>query len=148
MSLAHKYKEVEEKRIALLQRLSNFKDIAFRLPKDTSSSWSEVKCSYLFKPTNGNSIYTKEYCKKHNGDIPLYSDNTESFFDMVDSYDYDGEYLTWAKDGLAGYMMLHNGKFSLTGHRGILLPTKNCKNIDLTYIKYVLEPVFRANKKG
>lgn len=67
---------------------------------------------------------------------------------MVDSFDYDGEYLTWAKDGLAGYMMLHSGKFSLTGHRGILIPTDNCQNIDLTYIKYVLEPIFRANKKG
>lgn len=80
--------------------------------------------------------------------IPLYSGNTEGSFDMVDSFDYDGEYLTWAKDGLAGYMMLHNGKFSLTGHRGILIPTDNCQNIDLTYIKYVLEPIFRANKKG
>lgn len=148
ISLAQKYKEVEEKRISLINRLSEFKDIAFRLPRDKSSLWNDVKCTYLFVPSNGNSIYTKEYCKNHNGDIPLFSGNTEGFFGMVDSYDYDGEYLTWAKDGLAGYMMLHNGKFSITGHRGILIPTNNCKNIDLTYIKYVLEPIFRANKKG
>lgn len=148
ITLAQKYKEVEEKRVSLLKRLDEFKDIAFRLPKDNNIKWDEVKCSSLFTPTNGNSIYTKEYCKNHTGDIPLYSGNTEGIFDMVDSYDYDGEYLTWAKDGLAGYIMLHNGKFSLTGHRGILVPTDKCNNIDLTYIKHVLEPIFRANKKG
>lgn len=93
-------------------------------------------------------MYTKEYCKEHKGSIPLYSGNTEGVFDMVDTYDYDGEYLTWAKDGLAGYMMLHYGKFSLTGHRGILIPKEKCVNIDLKYVKYVLEPIFRANKKG
>lgn len=148
ITLAQKYKEVEEKRLSLINRLDEIKDIAFRLPKDKNIKWAEVKCSFLFKPTNGNSIYTKEYCKNHAGDIPLYSGNTEGSFDMVDSFDYDGEYLTWAKDGLAGYMMLHSGKFSLTGHRGIRIPTDNCQNIDLTYIKYVLEPIFRANKKG
>ena len=44
--------------------------------------------------------------------------------------------------------MYHNEKFSLTGHRGILIPTKKCNQIDLKYIKYVLEPIFRKNKKG
>lgn len=45
-------------------------------------------------------------------------------------------------------MMLHEGRFSLTGLRGILIPTDKCVNIDLKYVKYVLEPIFRANKKG
>lgn len=39
-------------------------------------------------------------------------------------------------------------KDSLTGHRGILIPTEKCKNIDLLYIKYILEPIFRASIKG
>ena len=29
-----------------------------------------------------------------------------------------------------------------------LIPTDICQNIDLKYIKYVLEPLFRAHKKG
>ena len=61
ITLAQKYKEVEEKRVSLLKRLDEFKDIAFRLPKDNNIKWDEVKCSSLFTPTNGNSIYTKEY---------------------------------------------------------------------------------------
>lgn len=147
-SLAEKYSDVEEKRRSLLNRINELNEIAVRLPKDESSNWKEYKCSDLFVPTNGSSRYTKEYCKSHKGNIPLYSGNTEVSFDMVDSYDYDGEYITWAKDGLAGYMMLHEGKFSITGHRGILIPKDICKNIDLSYVKYLLEPIFRKNKKG
>ena len=47
---------------------------------------------------------------------------------------YEGEYLTWSKDGLAGYLMYHNEKFSITNHRGILIPIKECIDIDLKYI--------------
>lgn len=102
----------------------------------------------LFTPTNGNSDLTKTYCISHKGSFPVYSGNTQGEYARIDSYSYDGEYLTWAKDGLAGLMMYHNEKFSLTGHRGILLPTEKCKNIDLKYIKYILEPIFRKNIKG
>jgi len=146
--LAQRYAQVEERRQLLQGKLKELEDLSVRLPKDASCDWSEVECTTLFKPTNGNSIYTKEYCKIHKGDIPLYSGNTDGIFDFVDQYDYDGEYITWAKDGLAGYMMLHEGNFSLTGHRGILLPTEECNDIYLKYIKFVLEPIFRDNKKG
>ena len=44
--------------------------------------------------------------------------------------------------------MYHNEKFSITNHRGILLLKENVKNIDLNYIKIVLEPIFRRNIKG
>jgi hypothetical protein len=44
--------------------------------------------------------------------------------------------------------MYHNGKFAITSHRGILIPTEKCRGIDLKYIKFVLEPVFRSSKKG
>lgn len=146
--LAKRYKDIEDRRVALQKKAIDIAEIAVRLPKDSSGSWTDMKICELFKPKNGSSTYTKEYCKGHRGNIPLYSGNTEGVFDMVDAYDYDGEYLTWAKDGLAGYMMLHNGKFSITGHRGILIPTEKCVNIELKYIRFVLEPIFRANKKG
>lgn len=146
--LAKRYADIEEQRNHLLERYYELSEIAIRLPKDTSTNWKEVKCIELFTPMNGISKYTKEYCQNHKGNIPLYSGNTEGLFGMVDTFEYEGEYLTWAKDGLAGYLMLHNGKFAITGHRGILIPTDCCKNIDLQYIKYVLEPIFRARKKG
>ncbi|MDF2988301.1 MAG: hypothetical protein K0R50_3811 [Eubacterium sp.] len=142
------YKQIDFKKIKLLEKKKQLEETVVLLLSYNDCQFKHVKVTKLFSPHNGNSIYTKEYCKSHKGTIPLYSGNTESTFDMIDIYDYDGEYLTWAKDGLAGYMMLHHGKFSLTGHRGILLPTANCQNINLSYMKFVLEPIFRANKKG
>ena len=44
--------------------------------------------------------------------------------------------------------MINRGQFSLTGHRGILIPKDNCKNVDLFYLKLLIEPIFRANIKG
>ena len=146
--LASIYNNIEQQKKILLDKLEMLSNISVLIDKKDGVSFKKVLPSELFIPKNGNSKYTKEYCKNHKGDIPLFSGNTDGIFDKINSYDYDGEYLTWAKDGLAGYMMIHSGKFALTGHRGILIPTDICQNIDLKYIKYVLEPLFRAHKTG
>ena len=146
-NLALRYQTVEIKRKELLNKINYLK--SNKIVLDTKNvNYSEVAITDLFVPKNGNSDYTKEWCQNHQGDIPLYSGNTFGAFAFIDVADYEGKYITWAKDGLAGFMLYHNGKFSLTGHRGILMPTEKCKNIDLLYIKYILEPIFRANIKG
>jgi hypothetical protein len=109
---------------------------------------TEVKITDIFVPENGSGAYTKAYCQYHKGNYSVFSGNTVGEFSKIDSCDFDGEYLTWAKDGLAGLMMYINGKFSITNHRGILIPTEKCKDIDLEYMKYVLEPIFRKHIKG
>lgn len=138
----------EELKTYIDELIAEIKDYQKSIDAIKDVHFKQVSPIELFTPKNGNSKYTKEYCKTHKGDIPLYSGNTEGAFDYIDQCDYDGEYLTWTKDGLAGYMMIHKEKFSLTGHRGILLPTEKCINIDLKYIKYVLEPIFRDMRKG
>lgn len=46
-------------------------------------------------------------------------------------------------------MMIHDESFSATNHRAVLLPRKDMvEKIDLKYMKYILEPLFRASKKG
>lgn len=105
----------------------------------------------LFTTQNGPLIFTKEYCLNHQGTYPVFSGKTsDDVFSNIDSYTYDGNYLTWAIDGLAGYMKVLNGKFSITNHRGILLPIDKEKYEQLypEYLKFVLEPIFRKNKKG
>lgn len=146
--LAKIYLQIDEQRNCLQKKVYELNNVSISLPEDPSVLWKHIMPIELFTPQNGNSKYTKSYCKSRKGEYPLYSGNTDEAFEYIDTYDYDGQYLTWAKDGLAGYLMLHNEKFSLTGHRGILLPTEKYKDIDLKYIKYVLEPIFRANKKG
>ena len=100
----------------------------------------------LFAIERGSGKYTKTYTQAHLGEYPLYSGNTFGEFAFIDSYDYDTPCLTWAIDGLAGYMMVHKTPFSATNHRGILLP--QIGDIDIDYIKFALEPLLRQAKKG
>ena len=110
--------------------------------------FADVLITDIFKPCNGSPKLTRKWCDSHPGDYPVYSGNTGGAFAYISEYLYDGEYLTWAKDGFAGFIMYHNEKFSLTGHRGILVPTEKCVNIDYEYIKLMIEPIFRKAKKG
>lgn len=100
----------------------------------------------LFDIYRGSGKYTKSYVQKHKGDYGLFSGNTFGRFADIDSFDYDTPCLTWAIDGLAGYIMIHTEPFSATNHRGVLKPKMD--GLNLQYIKYVLEPVFRELKKG
>lgn len=145
--IANKYLKIESYK----EELESKKNIINSLNVSIEENNNEVvyvDIRTLFKPTLGSGKYTKSECLKNKGEYPVYSGNTISEFAYINEFQYDGEYLTWAKDGLAGFIMYHNGKFSITNHRGILLPTEICKDIDLKYIKIVLEPIFRKNIKG
>ena len=100
----------------------------------------------IFCIERGNGKYTKSYVQNHKGTYSLYSGNTLGKFAEIDTYDYNIPCLTWAIDGLAGYIMYHNEPFSATNHRGVLIPKMN--SVDLQYVKYVTEPIFRELKKG
>ena len=103
----------------------------------------------IFDLVRGNGKYTKSYVQNHKGEYPLYSGNTSGLFATIDSFDFDSPCLSWAIDGLAGFMMIHDESFSATNHRAVLLPRKDMvEKIDLKYMKYILEPLFRASKQG
>lgn len=150
LEMTQAYLQIEEQKKDLLAKVNELKNISVLLPKPISTLWAEVKITDLFNPKGGNMLYSKTWAKENPGVYPLYSGTTSGSYDLVNKADYNGEYLTWCIDGLAGYMMYHNEAFSLTCHRGILEPKENIEfaNIDLKYIKYVLEPLFRKRKKG
>lgn len=100
----------------------------------------------LFSIHRGSGKYTKAYVQNHKGKYALFSGNTFGRFADIDAYDYDMPCLTWAIDGLAGYIMIHDEPFSATNHQGVLVPKVD--NLNLQYVKYVLEPIFRELKKG
>lgn len=100
----------------------------------------------LFDVYRGSGKYTKTYVQKHKGEYGLFSGNTFGRFADIDTFDYDMPCLTWAIDGLAGYIMIHDDPFSATNHRGVLVPKVD--NLNLQYVKYILEPIFRELKKG
>lgn len=108
----------------------------------------EFKITDIFIPKGGNGKFTNDYCSSNEGIYPVYSSNTSDIFGKINNFDYDGHFLTWSIVGFAGYIMEINSKFSITNNRGILILKEGFDNIDLTYIKYILEPIFRRNKKG
>ena len=148
--LAEIYIQIDDQKNVLLSKVKELKNISVMLPKDNTTSWKEVKATDLFFPKGGNMLYSKAWAKVNQGEYPLYSGTTSGQYDLVNIADYNGEYLSWCIDGLAGYMMYHNEAFSVTCHRGVLEPKEEIDfaNIDLKYIKYVLEPIFRKRKKG
>lgn len=144
--IASRYKKIKGKKVLLEQKKEKIQKIQIAFTEGLNTRL--VRITDLFTPTLGEGKYTKQFCLNNQGKYPVYSGNTTGSFDCINEYTYDGEYLTWAKDGLAGYIMYHKEKFSITNHRGILIPTDMCTNIDLNYIKIILEPIFRSKIKG
>ncbi len=107
----------------------------------------DIKLIEIVDPIRGNSEYTKEYGEANKGDYPVYSASNSTPLTYIDHYDYEGKYLTWATNGFGGFIKIIEGKFSMNGDRGILLP-KEGVDIDLEYLRYALQPVLRGLAKG
>lgn len=66
---------------------------------------------------------SKDFIKDNTGDYPVYSSQTENdgMLGKINTYKYDGEYLTWTTDGAnAGTVFRRSGKFSVTNVCGLL----------------------------
>lgn len=70
----------------------------------------------------GRSALTKSYIEEHPGEFPVYSAQTENdgIYGNIDTYDYDGEYITWTMAGKAGVVFHRVGKFSASKGCGVL----------------------------
>lgn len=137
--------ELKSIRTVLYEKKQTISSTSIKL-ENNNYQFKHIPLTQLFDIFRGSGTYTKQYVQKHQGQYPLFSGNTMGTFASIDSFDYDTPALTWSIDGLAGYIMIHREKFSCTNHRGVLIPKLN--DINLEYIKYVLEPVFREIKKG
>lgn len=61
-------------------------------------------------------------------------------------YDYDGKYLSSSINGIAGVLTILEGKFSTNADRVVFIP--KVENINLAYVKNILEPILRNKNKG
>lgn len=100
----------------------------------------------LFDIERGISKYTKRYGNLHKGEYPVFSASNNAPLTYIDTFDFDGDYLTWATNGFAGYIKNISGKFSINADRGLLKP--RIENINIQYVKYKLEPTLRELAKG
>jgi type I restriction enzyme S subunit len=72
---------------------------------------------------NRGRVMSKDYLRNNAGEYPVYSSQTvdDGVFGRINTYDYDGEYLTWTTDGAnAGSIFYRNGKFSITNVCGLI----------------------------
>lgn len=146
-----KQKEVVEK----YQSISELKEKIKFLKKKISETTIRLENNFLIKDFEVNSLfdtergfskYTKKFGNLNKGSYPVYSASNKDPLTFINTFDYDGEYLTWATNGFAGYMKILNEKFSINSDRGLLKPRSESLNIE--YVKFILEPILRDIAKG
>lgn len=142
--VSKKLQYLEEIKEILEQRLSYIESVSISV-QYPNLKYGHFKLNDIFDLRKGSSKYTKKYGMLHSGSYPVYS-AADNPLTNIDTYEYDGRYLTWSTNGLAGKMMFIDGKFSINGDRAVMIP--KVTNLDLDYVRYVLEPLFRKNAKG
>ncbi len=89
---------------------------------------------------------------QENGKYPVYSSQTlnNGILGFIDTYDFDGEFLTWTTDGAyAGSVFYRNGRFSITNVCGLLQAIQD--NILHKYLYYILQitaPLYVSSGMG
>ena len=74
--------------------------------KKKSNIKTEIyKLQDLFEIDRGKSKYTKKYGDINKGDYPVYSASNNAPLTFINTYDFDGKFLTWATNGFAGYII-------------------------------------------
>jgi type I restriction enzyme S subunit len=88
---------------------------------------------------NRGRVMSKDYLRNNAGEYPVYSSQTvdDGVFGRINTYDYDGEYLTWTTDGAnAGSIFYRNGKFSITNVCGLL--KVKVDGVNTKFLLYIL----------
>ena len=81
-------------------------------------------------------VISKDYLRDNEGKYPVYSSQTANngIFGCINSYMFDGEYLTWTTDGAyAGTIFRRKGKFNITNVCGLIDIKDNNLNQDFLY---------------
>lgn len=84
-------------------------------------------------------VISKDYIKDNGGDYPVYSSQSENegILGRINSYMYDGKYLTWTTDGAyAGTIFRRLGKFNITNVCGLV--KVNTPNVSMDFLYYCL----------
>ena len=131
----------------LSEKRTNIAEIKVVL-EDENYKYSYFPLTNILEPIKGLSKYTKKYGNLHEGPYPVYSASSKKALTYIDTFDYDGKYMTWSTNGFAGTILVLDGKFSINGDRGVLIPKDGRTDIDLDYMKFTLEPLFRDLAKG
>ena len=87
-------------------------------------------------------VISKDYIKDNEGEFPVYSSQSanDGVLGRIDTYMYDGEYLTWTTDGAyAGTVFRRSGKFNITNVCGLVSIVSPEVKLDFLYYWLVVE---------
>lgn len=101
--------------------------------------WEERAVWMLFELGRGR-VMSHEYIAENEGEYPIYSSQTanDGVMGFINTYDFDGDYLTWTTDGAkAGTVFCRSGKFNCTNVCGTLRPLS--RSVDLNYAQVALD---------
>lgn len=105
---------------------------------DIPAGW-EIKPIWALFTLGRGRVISKYDIGKHPGIYPVYSSQTEheGVMGYIDSYDFEGEHITWTTDGAyAGTVFYRTGKFNCTNVCGTLYPKQT--NVELRFIRHAL----------
>ncbi len=94
-------------------------------------------------------VMSKDYIRNNQGIYPVYSSQTSNngIIGKINSYQFDGEYLTWTTDGAhAGTIFHRNEKFNSTNVCGLIKIKNN--EVNIKYIYYYLTIVAKKYVKS
>ena len=133
-------------------RLLKFDDLTGGVDcADYSESVSWVKLGNVCSISRGK-VISKEYIRDNPGEYPVYSSQTNNNGELgrINTFDYQGEYLTWTTDGAnAGSVFYRNGKFNITNVCGLLRVNDNIVLARfLYYILVVKAPQYVSEGMG
>lgn len=144
IKIAERYKILSLRRKNLEKKMIELSESYITISAD-DSGYKEVNLNELFDYKRGGSC-TRAFCNLHKGKYPVWSANNIEPLAHVDFYDYDGRYISLSRNGIAGKIIILEGKFCINEDRFLLIP--KVENIDYDFIKYTVEPILRGKKKG
>lgn len=144
--IVSKYKAIEEMKKSILEKGLPFMLSNVQFDGETPYIYIYMRVRDLFDIQRGKSIYTKTYCNNNKGEYPVYSADNNNPLGYRNDYDYDGKYLSSSINGIAGVLTILEGKFSTNADRVVFIP--KVENINLDYVKNIIEPILRNKNKG
>lgn len=154
--IAEKHKQLCEKRQILINDIIYLKKTSLKIEEHNSILFKSIKDIFDLSIKTNDSKFTKGFIKENSGVIPVYgaskNENDVGYGyvkDNLPDVKYFENCLTYNIDASAGYVFYRKNKFSLSEKvRPLIIKPEFKKYLDPLYLKYVIQPIFRANIRG
>ena len=124
-----------------MKRYPQYKESGLEGVGEIPAHW-ETKAVWMMFHLGRGRVISNEEIGNTPGQYPVYSSQTENegIMGYIDTYDFDGDYITWTTDGAkAGTVFYRTGQFNCTNVCGTLSPRH--KDLDLRFFRHALNIV-------